>query len=419
MSRLQELQSLEQARLLRHSTVRETWNDYRRATTAGPLQGRRLMQALALADLRGRGGAGFPAVVKWRAVAEGPAPRVVIANGEEGEPLSVKDRYLLRLRPHAVIDGLLLARDAVEADRAIIYVSDAESETAVRTAVSERPDAEFVEIFRVKHSYVAGEESAAVRALNGGPAMPTEKPPRPHERGVDSLPTLVQNVETLAHVAWLAHHPDRVGDSGTTLVTISGACTRPGLYEAELGTPVGTVLADAGADPVATRGVLMGGYFAGLINRRVLDLHMDFDVLRLEGSGLGCSSMLVLGPQHCGVGIASAVLDFFSSASSRQCGTCLNGTKAMAQAAARLARQTPEAEDTARLQRWSQTLRGRGACSLLDGAAQAAGTLLREFDEDVAAHLADTRCTRCANIDHTRFVAQSIAVRAGHPEGDG
>ncbi|MFI6956598.1 NADH-ubiquinone oxidoreductase-F iron-sulfur binding region domain-containing protein [Nocardia sp. NPDC050408] len=397
-------------RLLQHRSERETWQDYLSTTGVVSARGEELIDRLEGDDLRGRGGGGFPAHRKWRAVAAADAPRVVVANGEEGEPLSVKDRYLLRLRPHLVIDGLLLAIEAVGAGRGIIYLSDVDAEIAVRSALTERSDADGVEVFRVAREYVAGEESACVRALSGGPALPSEKPPRPFERGVDGRPTLVQNVETLARAAWLARQPgESLPRYGTALVTVSGDCAHPGLYEARLGTPLKEMLTRSGA-PGDLRGVMLGGYFAGLVGRRALDLSLDFDELRREGTGLGCSAMLVLGPNRCGVGIAAAVLDFFAGASSRQCGSCLKGTAAMASAAQRLADSAPEPEDVTRLQRWSETLKGRGACSLLDGAAQTAGALLREFPFDVALHASGGRCSRCHDADHHAFISATADV---------
>jgi NADH:ubiquinone oxidoreductase subunit F (NADH-binding) len=327
---------------------------------------------------------------------------VVVANGEEGEPLSTKDRWLLRRRPHLVLDGLLLAQEAVGADRAIVYLADRDAEASVRAALGERPDARHVEVVRVAHEYVAGEETAAVRAIDGGPAKPTAKPPRPFESGVAGLPTLVQNVETLGHVAMIAR------DAGppSLLVTISGACSQPGLYELSPTTTIAAALSRAGADLESVRGVLMGGYFAGLLNRRGLELPLEYDALRAEGSGLGCGAMLVLSRQHCPVGATAAVLSYFATASSHQCGACMNGTQAMATACERLTNGRAEDNDLERLDRWSVSLRGRGACALLDGAAQATGSLMREFGDEVGAHASGrTSCSQCAATDYRALIS--------------
>ncbi len=163
---------------------------------------------------------------------------VVVANGEEGEPASIKDRWLLRHRPHLILDGLRLAAAMVAADRAYVYVSDAESARSVEAALAELgPDVLggiAVEVHTVEPGYVAGEETAAVRALNGGPVKPTDKPPRPFQEGVGGLPTLVSNVETLANLPFVQRHGAAefrsLGTSsspGSFLVTVTGAGHAP------------------------------------------------------------------------------------------------------------------------------------------------------------------------------------------------
>src|SRR5690606_17859707 len=169
-----------------------------------------LLSEVSASGLRGRGGAGFPAAIKLsgvRAAARAGSPTVAVANGEEGEPASVKDRWLMRRRPHLVLDGLRLAAAVAGARRAVVYLSDTESARSVDRALTELDSAGLVEVpielAVVDPGYVAGEETAAVRAISGGPARPTDKPPRPFECGVDGLPTLVSNVETLANLPWI------------------------------------------------------------------------------------------------------------------------------------------------------------------------------------------------------------------------
>ncbi|MBO0882192.1 MAG: hypothetical protein J2P17_18010, partial [Mycobacterium sp.] len=170
-----------------------------------------LLGAVERSGLLGRGGAAFPLAVKLRTVRDNGkcinAGTVVVANGEEGEPASIKDRWLLRNRPHLILDGLRLAAAMVAADRAHVYVSDPQSARSIGTALSEL-DADMlgpvnVALRVVDPGYVAGEETAAVRALNGGPVKPTDKPPRPFEAGVGGRPTLVSNVETLANLPYV------------------------------------------------------------------------------------------------------------------------------------------------------------------------------------------------------------------------
>ncbi|EUA30361.1 respiratory-chain NADH dehydrogenase 51 Kd subunit [Mycobacterium xenopi 4042] len=196
------------------STGREDYGAYRDFGGYQPLiSADELLAEVERSGLLGRGGAAFPLAVKLRAVRDNGLRSglgaVVVANGEEGEPASIKDRWLLRHRPHLILDGLRLAAAIVAADRAYVYVSDPESSRSIETALTELDTDALgvpVQVWMVEPGYVAGEETAAVRALNGGPVKPTDKPPRPFEEGVGGRPTLVSNVETLANLAYLQRH---------------------------------------------------------------------------------------------------------------------------------------------------------------------------------------------------------------------
>lgn len=366
-----------------------------------------LLSEVQASGLVGRGGAAFPLAIKLRAVRDNgrvAGGAVVVANGEEGEPASVKDRWLLRNRPHLVLDGLRLAAAVVGADRAHVYVSDPESEHSVQSALGEL-DSDAVGVTvglsAVQPGYVAGEETAAVRALNGGPAKPTDKPPRPFESGVDDRPTLVSNVETLANLPFLQCHGSAAfrgqGTSlspGTFLATITGAGRPPVLYELPLGLPFVELLALHGVSPDHVRGALMGGYFAGLLNRSVLDTTLDHEAMRRLGSGLGCGAVSVI-TDDCPVAVAASVLAYFDRENAGQCGSCFNGTAAMAAVAGALRDGAATAEDLQRLRRWSVLLRGRGACATLDAATNMAASLLAQFPGEVTAHL-DGACPDCS-----------------------
>lgn len=367
-----------------------------------------LLGQVESSGLVGRGGAAFPLAVKLRTVRDNgrlAQGAVVVANGEEGEPASIKDRWLLRNRPHLVLDGLRLATTIVGADKAYVYVSDPESAHSVETALSELDPGTFgavaVSVVTVQAGYVAGEETAAVRVINGGPAKPTDKPPRPFEAGVDEYPTLVSNVETLANLPYLQHHGAAsyraLGSPlspGTFLATITGAGRPVVLYELPHGLPFTELLALHGVSPDHVRGVLMGGYFAGLLNRRVLETTLDHETMRRFGSGLGCGAISVI-TDECPVAVAASVLDYFDRENAGQCGSCFNGTAAMAAAAGALRDGAATTEDVDRLRRWSVVLRGRGACATLDAATNVAASLLDQFPNEVAQHL-DGVCQDCA-----------------------
>jgi NADH:ubiquinone oxidoreductase subunit F (NADH-binding) len=365
--------------------------------TYAPVVTEGLIDQVERAGLRGRGGSGFAAHRKWRAVREGGGPRVVVANGEEGEPSSFKDRWLLTNRPHAVIDGLLLAAAAIGADRAVIYLSHPETVLSVRKAVAESPSLPgrvAVEIHVVEPRYVAGEETAVCRAINGGPALPFSKPPRPFESGVDGRPTLVSNVETLVQAAWIARNGAAkyraLGTSaspGTMLVTLGGACRRPGVYEVPYGLTLGQLIEDcAGGLSGAIGGVLAGGWFMGVADASLLDATWCFDAMRAAGSGVGCGAVTVLGDDERIEEVVARLARWYVEESAQQCGVCVKGTAAIADTLELFSRGSAQPDALANLARWGTTLQGRGACAFLDGAANLAGTFSKIITSDLALH---------------------------------
>lgn len=362
---------------------------------------------LEASGLLGRGGAGFPVGRKWRSVAgqEGGRP-VVLVNAAEGEPLSSKDRTLLRLRPHLVLDGALLAADAVGADRIALYIGTAQRDAhaSIRRALAERRDLNVaIDLHAAPDTYVAGEESAAVHFVNEADARPTVTPPRPYERGVGGRPTLVQNVESLAHAALIGRFGDgwfrelgRDVTPGSALVTISGAA-RDGVREIEIGTTIGELAEQAGAGTTARdrQAVLLGGYFGGwLSTERGWDVPLDPIALRAAGSAFGAGVVAFLGNDRCGVRATSRIMDYMAGQSAAQCGPCVFGLRAIADATARLATGRPERDDLERIQRWSQQLAGRGACRHPDGAVGQLLSSLRVFGSEWEVHQRRRPCTR-------------------------
>ncbi|MEU0368972.1 NADH-ubiquinone oxidoreductase-F iron-sulfur binding region domain-containing protein [Streptomyces sp. NPDC006283] len=362
---------------------------YGAATTPDALLGH-----LAANGLRGRGGAGFPTATKLAAVRDAGGAPVVVANGEEGEPGSVKDRWLLRARPHLVLDGLARAAAVVGARRAYVYLADPTAAVRVRRALAEHPPPLPVEIVETEHTYVAGEETAVVRRINGGPALPLAKPPRPFQRGVGDEPTLVSNVETLARIALIAARPAlgrRIADA--TLMTLSGAGVAPLLTEVPYGTTLRSLALAHGGPGV--HAALMGGLFGGLVAERSLDLPVDPGRLADAGTALGCGAVRFLGPHDCPVTAAAEAAAHLAAESARQCGVCVAGSGSIRDALQRLSTGTAADDVVGALGRWSAGLPGRGACGLLDAAAGNAGSLLHTFPALVDAHLA-APCPACA-----------------------
>jgi NADH:ubiquinone oxidoreductase subunit F (NADH-binding) len=394
--------------LLETQTGAQAYSEYAQAGGYRPLDDADvLLEQVDLSGLLGRGGAAFPLGTKLKAV-RGAGRRgtetVVVANGEEGEPASIKDRWLLRNRPHLVLDGLRLAAAMVRARHAYVYVSDQQSAIAVAGALSDLKPETFrdtvVTVVSVEPGYVAGEETAAVRRINGGPAKPTDKPPRPFEEGVSGLPTMVSNVETLANLPFIHEHGSEsyraVGtpmSPGTFLATITGGGRPAALYEIPHGAAFSDLLELHGLAADSVVGTLMGGYFAGLVNTDILDATLDHETIRRLGSGLGCGAMSIL-TDDCPVAVAASVMSYFDRENAGQCGSCFNGTAAMAAVVSALRDGMATQEDVTRLERWSVVLRGRGACGTLDGATNVAASLLQQFPHLVARHLAND-CPSC------------------------
>jgi NADH:ubiquinone oxidoreductase subunit F (NADH-binding) len=380
---------------------------------AAPVLGRNegpvLIDWVDRAELRGRGGAAFPTATKLAAVVDAGRRSLVVANGAEGEPASAKDRRLLEWSPHLVLDGALLAAQTVRADEVILCVRhDAvKALESAGAAIAEREAAGMVPVpvrlVVTPSSYLAGEESALVRFLNGGPAKPTFVPPRPFERGVARRPTLVQNLETLAHLALIARHGPEwfreagtAREPGTALVTLSGAVSEPGVYEIGLGTSLRELLVAAGGATDPVRAVLVGGYFGtwlGLGAARDLILHDEH--LRPLGSGLGSGVIAILPMGACGVAESARVLDYLAVEAAGQCGPCTHGLDAMAGAFVQMAQGQASAEVEEDVERWSEMVHGRGACHHPNGAVRFALSALKVFAEEFAEHRRSGPCPNC------------------------
>jgi NADH:ubiquinone oxidoreductase subunit F (NADH-binding) len=370
------------------------------------LERRSLLDAVERSELRGRGGAGFPTAQKLRAVAGSRGRKVVLANGIEGEPPSGKDKVLLRYVPHLVLDGIEVAAQAVGADQAILAVSQAAGELVVlQDALRDRgrPGRVEIRVAAVPHSFVAGEETALINAVGGGPPRPTATPPRPFERGIEGRPTLVQNVETLAQLALITRRGPawfrQIGtrdEPGTTLVTLSGAVRLPGVYEVPLGTPLADLVAEAGGATQPPRGLLVGGYFGTWLDAQTaLTCELSEASLGAAGAFLGARAIVVLPAGSCALAELARVSRFLADESAGQCGPCVHGLDAIADAMASLLR-AERFDGELRIRRWLDQVEGRGGCRHPDGAARFIRSALDVFADEVALH---TRGERCSGRD--------------------
>jgi len=368
------------------------------------LDAQALAAVLSESGLLGRGGGSFSSSAKLAAVRAHRGRRVVVGNGVEGEPLSLKDKLLLRSVPHLVLDGLELAATASGARDAILVVSKSAPRelAAVELALRERQRAGLDRVGTVVATapdrFVLGEETALVAWLSGKPGKPTLTPPRPSERGVHGRPTLIHNVETLAQLALIARFGagwfralGSRAEPGSALVTVSGAVQRPGVVEIALGASIRDVVNGVGGATEPLGAFLIGGYFGSwLAAHDAYDLPLLDEHLAPRGARLGARVLVALPARACGLAETARVARWLANESAGQCGPCVNGLAAVAAAFERLA--AGDVSDVPRLGRWLHEIEGRGACRHPDGAARFLASALEVFGHEIELH-AGGRCS--------------------------
>lgn len=350
----------------------------------------RLASALDAVRLLGRGGAAFPVAGKLRATPVG-SRTVVLVNGSEGEPASHKDRTLMRLAPHLVVDGALAVARALETQRVTIVVQDRAALASLAAALRERDDARAVHLVPHDHGFVGGEVRAVTSALSGGPAVPPGRRVLPTVHGVGGRPTFASNVETFAQVALLlALGIDEyagVGaadEPGTTLLTLLGAVPHAGVVEVPTGLPLSALVgADLGP-------VLVGGYHGTWLPGPA-DAVVSRPALRAAGAPLNAGVLARLPHDTCALGEVATVAQWLADESAGQCGPCFFGLPALAATLNQLAVGLAVPEDA---RRRAGLLPGRGACGHPDGAAAFVASALVVLDGEIARHRRHGHCGR-------------------------
>jgi NADH:ubiquinone oxidoreductase subunit F (NADH-binding) len=369
-----------------------------------------LIADVEASGLTGRGGAAFPVHRKLAAVARAGTRQgrsVVVANGAESEPASRKDERLLQLAPNLVLDGLQLAAEAVGATEAHLYLHHAPGQQILR-ALAERAarglDRLAVTITQAPPRFLAGQETAVLNRLGGGPALPTFQPPRVSERGLGGAPTLVQNVETLAHLALIARYGPRwfravgtAAEPGSMLTTVYRQDAKPEIHEVATGTPLRALLAD-GADIQAW---LVGGYHGTWLPLpQAIELTLDHASLQTFSAAPGAGVLAALASSRCGLIEAARVTRYLAAESAGQCGPCLNGLPRIAAALAELAGSGHRRQTVADLKRWSGLVEGRGACNHPDGTVRFVRSALTVFEPEIQRHARG----HCSASDHAPFL---------------
>lgn len=373
------------------------------------------------ANLRGRGGAGFPTGRKWSFVPMGddaPRPKYLVVNADEMEPATFKDRLLMEGDPHQLIEGIIIAAYAVQADIAYLFLRRAYGTAAQRleTAIREAYAAGFLgrdilgSGFSLKlylHEsagrYICGEETALLNALEGKRAVPRSKPPFPPVVGLWGKPTVANNVETLCNIAPIIHFGpawyrdlSRVADGGTKIYGASGKVRRPGAWELPLGVTVREILEDhAGGlkEGLSLRAFMPGGASTDLLTAEHLDVQMDFNSMQKAGSRLGTGTMVVIDDRTCIVGLLSNLMQFFAQESCGWCTPCREGLPWTARILKAIEQGAGQPGDIERLRLHTRLMApGHTFCALAPGAMEPLQSALAYFEDDFNRHIKEKRC---------------------------
>jgi formate dehydrogenase iron-sulfur subunit len=341
--------------------------------------GAAILDAVTASGLRGRGGAAYPTGAKWRVARDTPAPdRIVVANGDEGDPGAYVDRLLLEEAPQSVLAGMAACARAIGAKRGIVFIRGEypEARRRVESAIERargrgRLGAGFdVQVVSGAGSYVAGEETALLRAIEGLRAEPSPKPPYPAERGLHGLPTIIQNVETLSVIPWVVRNR-RPADAKA--ICLSGAVARPGVVEIGLGTPLLEVLERGGGGAPAGRRwkmALVGGPMGHVVPASDFGVPLSYESF----PGMGHAGVVVLDESVSAGVLARHLFRFASSESCGSCAPCRIGTSQLA-----------HARERAAFERLLETLEIGSLCGYGQGVPRPLRDLLRHYPDEMFA----------------------------------
>ena len=380
-----------------------------------------VLEEVKKANLRGRGGAGFPTGLKWASmppVEDCRKPRYLIANADEMEPGTFKDRILIEGNPHQLIEGIIISSFAAQVDIAYIFLRWAYnvSEHILRKAVAEAEVKGYLgknilksgfslELFVHVSAgrYICGEETALLNALEGKRAIPRPRPPHATLVGLWGNPTIVENAETLCNVPHITKNGaewykalGRTNDGGTKMYGVTGKVKRPGAWELPMGTTVREIFEEhAGgmADGYTFRALIPGGASTEFILDEHLDVNMDYDSLQKVGSRMGTGTMVVLDDKTCPVGFVLNLERFFARESCGWCTPCREGLWWTERLLNAIEEGSGEPEDLETLQSLPKMMKiGHTFCVLAPGAMEPLQSALKYFREDFEKHISGKRC---------------------------
>ncbi len=411
-------------------------------TTGGYRSLQRLSSGLAPKDLqrlvidaglRGRGGGGFLTGTKWSFVpmgADAQKPKYIVANGDEMEPGTFKDRVLMEGDPHGLVEGMILAGYAIDAEVGYIFLRGEYHLSAQRLteAIAEAYAAGYLgtplpgtgfrfdlHLHASAGRYICGEETALINALEGKRAVPRAKPPFPQTVGLWGKPTVVQNVETLYNIPHIVnqgsdwyHRLSRTQDGGTKIYGISGRVANPGWWELPLGTTAREVLerhAGGMADGVRFRGLLPGGISTAFMTEEHLDLPLDFSSIPPEVGRLGTATMIVLDDHTCPVGFVLNLEKFFARESCGWCTPCREGLPWVAKLLMSFEEGRATSEDLSLLKMHTKWLApGHTFCGLAPGAMAPLQSALKYFHDDFERHISTRGCPWSKKLSQQRIL---------------
>lgn len=376
------------------------------------------------ARLRGLGGAGFPAGTKWSFVPrETTRPKYLVANADEGEPGTFKDRYIMERDPHALLEGMIIAAHAIGCHKAYVYIRGEYFRSARRLqrAVDEAHrhgwlgkdiqgtgfDLDVV-IHRGAGAYICGEETALLTSLEGGKGFPRLKPPFPAISGLFSCPTIVNNVETLACVPFILRHGAEefagIGTArqgGTRLFSVSGHVNRPGVYEASVSVTLRELIENAGGvrDGNKLKAVIPGGISAKILTAEEIDVAMDFDSLMAAGSMAGSGGVIVLDETTCMIEALDSAARFFADESCGQCSPCREGTGWVHRIVRRIARGQGSVQDLEDLLAIAGDMEGNTICVFADAAAWPVQSYITKFRDEFEEYIRTGRGAGKKEVD--------------------
>jgi NADH-quinone oxidoreductase subunit F len=368
-----------------------------------------ILEEVKAANLRGRGGAGFPAGVKWGFVPKGiEKPKYLCVNADEGEPGTFKDRYIMTHDPHLLIEGIIITSFCVGIHTAFIYIRGEYEAVALRLeqAISEAYDKGFlgkdilgtgfnldVFVHRGAGAYICGEETALLESLEGKRGNPRLKPPFPASVGLFGCPTVINNVETVSNIpsiilngaAWFCKE-GLPKDGGTRIFGVSGMVKNPGIYELPVGTNLKEIIVQhAGGmmEGKKLKAVIPGGMSAPILKADEIDINMDFDSLVETNSMLGSAAIIVIDEETSMLDVLKRVTKFYSHESCGQCTPCRIGNSWIYKIVKRMANGKGKREDLDKIIRLANNMLGKTLCPLGDAAAMPVLSIIQKFRDEL------------------------------------